>query len=39
MEGMTDFQFKKLLEMILMILESSATKEEATEKIRALINK
>lgn len=37
-EGMTDFQFKKLLEMILMILEGSETKEEAIEKIKALIN-
>lgn len=36
-EGMTDFQFKKLLEMILMILEGSETKEEAIEKIKALI--
>ena len=36
-EGMTDFQFKKLLEMILMILEGSETKE-AIEKIKALID-
>ena len=33
-EGMTDFQFKKLLEMILMILEGSETKEEAIEKVK-----
>lgn len=37
-ENMTDFQFKKLLEMILMILEGSETKEEAIEKIKALID-
>lgn len=36
-DGMTDFQFKKLIEMVLMILESSKTKEEAVEKIKALI--
>ena len=37
-EGMTDFQFKKFLEMLLMILKGSETKEEAIKKIEALIN-
>lgn len=31
-EGMTDFQLKKLLEMLLMILKGSETKEEAIKK-------
>jgi hypothetical protein len=37
-EQMTDYQFKKLLEMVLEILKGSKDKEEAVEKIEALLN-
>lgn len=36
-ENMTDFQFKKLLQMILQILEDCESIEEAREKIKALL--
>lgn len=38
-ENMTDYQFKKLLEMVLEILKGSESKEQAIEKIEALLNK
>lgn len=37
-ENMTDFQFKKLLEMVLTILKKSKTLEEAIKEIEALLN-
>ena len=37
-EQMTDYQFKKLLEMVIEILKGSKDKEEAIEKIEALLN-
>ena len=36
MEEMTDYQFKKLLEMVLEILKGSNDKDEAIKKIEAL---
>lgn len=38
-EPMTDFQFKKLLQMVLEILKSSKDLPEAVEKIENLIEK
>ncbi|MFK8243897.1 MULTISPECIES: hypothetical protein [unclassified Facklamia] len=38
-ELMTNEQFNKVLQMIIMIIESSKTKEEAIEKIKELLNK
>ncbi len=35
-EGMTDFQFKKLLQMVLTILKKSANLEEAIKEIEQL---
>lgn len=35
-DGMTNEQFKKVLEMIILILEKSKTKEEAIEEIKKL---
>lgn len=37
-EQMTDYQFKKLLQMVLEILKSSKDKEEAVKKIEALLD-
>ncbi len=37
-ENMTDYQFKKILEMVLEILKGSDNKEEAIKKIEALLN-
>jgi len=37
-EQMTDFQFKKLLEMVLVILNKSENLEEAKKEIEALLN-
>ena len=37
-EVMTDLQFKKILEMVKMILEGCSNIEEAREKIQKLIN-
>ncbi len=37
-EEMTDFQFKKLLQMVLTIIEDCETIEEAKQKIEALLN-
>lgn len=39
MNGMTNEQFKTVLEMIIKIIEKSETKEEAVKEIRALLNK
>ncbi len=39
MEGMTNEQFRTVLEMIIKIIEKSETKEEAVKEIRALLNK
>lgn len=39
MEGMTNEQFRTVLEMIIEIIEKSETKEEAVKEIRALLNK
>lgn len=36
MDGMTNEQFKTVLKMIIEIIESSETKEEAVKKIKAL---
>lgn len=39
-EEMTDREFKTIIEMIILIIEGSTTKEEALEKIKNLsINK
>ena len=38
MEGMTNEQFRTVLEMIIKIIEKSETKEEAVKEIRALLN-
>lgn len=39
-ENMTDREFKTIIEMIILIIEGSKTKEEALEKIKNLsINK
>lgn len=35
-ENMTDREFKTILEMIILIIEGSETKEEALEKIKSL---
>ena len=35
---MTDFQLKKLLEMVFVIVEKSKDKEEAVEEIKKLLN-
>ncbi len=35
-ENMTDKEFKTLIEMIIMIIESSKNKEEALEKLKNL---
>lgn len=37
-ENMTDYQFKKLLQMVLTIINECETIEEAKEKISALLN-
>lgn len=37
-ENMTDYQFKKLLQMVLQILEDSEDIETAKEKIKALLS-
>lgn len=39
MNGMTNEQFRTVLEMIIKIIEKSETKEEAVKEIRALLNK
>lgn len=36
MDGMTNEQFKTVLKMIIEIIESAETKEEAVKKIKAL---
>lgn len=36
-DAMTDYQFKKLIQMVLEILKSSKDKEEAVQKIEALL--
>lgn len=39
-ENMTDTEFKTIIEMIILIIEGSKTKEEALEKLKNLsINK
>ncbi len=38
-ENMTDFQFKKLLEMVLAILKKSKDIDEAIKEIEALLEK
>ena len=38
-ERMTDYQFKKLLEMVLTILKKSKDLDEAIKEIEALLNK
>ena len=39
MEGMTNEQFRTVLKMIVTIIEQAESKEEAIEKIEALIDK
>lgn len=36
-EQMTDFQFKKLLQMVLEIIKNCDTKDEAVKKIESLL--
>ena len=38
MEGMTDLQFKVFMKLILELLKSSKDLEDATEKIKNLLN-
>lgn len=37
-QGMTNEQFKKVLKMIITIIEDSGSKDEAVEKIKALLD-
>jgi hypothetical protein len=37
MEGMTDFQFKVFIKMILEILSSSKSLEDARDRVKALL--
>ena len=37
-QGMTNEQFKKVLKMIITIIEDSKSKDEAVEKIKALLD-
>ncbi len=37
-QGMTNEQFKKVLKMIITIIEDSESKDEAVEKIKALLD-
>jgi hypothetical protein len=37
--AMTDYQFKTLLNLVLMAMEGSASLEEAIKKVRALADK
>ncbi|VFB17178.1 Uncharacterised protein [Urinicoccus massiliensis] len=39
MEGMTNEQFKTVLEMIIKIVEKAETKDEAVQEIRELVEK
>ncbi len=39
MDGMTNEQFKTVLEMIIQIIKDASTKEEAVKKIETLLNK
>ncbi|MGI6579950.1 MAG: hypothetical protein ACOX3H_06905 [Saccharofermentanales bacterium] len=39
MSGMTNEQFRVVLEMIITIIEQATTKEEAIGKIKALLDK
>ena len=39
MDGMTDYQTKIFLELILNIVEKAETKEEAVEKLKKLLEK
>lgn len=39
MSGMTNEQFRTVLEMIVKIIEKSETKEEAIKEIKALLDK
>ncbi len=39
MDGMTDYQFESAIKMIIEIIESSKTKEEAIEKLKKLLDK
>lgn len=39
MDGMTDYQTKIFLELILNIVEKAETKEEAVEKLKKLLDK
>lgn len=38
-EGMTDFQFRKIVQMILEIVKSCESIDEAVKKIEALLDK
>jgi hypothetical protein len=38
-EAMTDYQFRKLIQMVLTIMEKSDNLEEATNLIRSLLDK
>ena len=38
-EKMTDYQFKKIIELVLSIVENSKSLDEAIEKIKKLLEK
>ena len=39
MEGMTDFQFKEVIRMVMTIIKDSESKEEILKKLEALLDK
>jgi hypothetical protein len=39
MEGMTDFQFKAVIRMVMTIIKDSESKEEILKKLEALLDK
>lgn len=39
MEGMTDFQFKAVIHMVMTIIKDSESKEEILKKLEALLDK
>lgn len=39
MEGMTDYQFKTVIRMVMTIIKDSESKEEILKKLEALLNK
>ena len=39
MEGMTDYQFKTVIRMVMTIIKDSESKEEILKKLEALLDK